>query len=40
MSLPKAIEYPNNTHSTPTRPKAETLIIIMFRTLLLRTMPP
>ena len=40
MSLPKARLKPYSAHSTPTMPSATKFIISMFRTLLLRTMPP
>src|SRR5689334_6811471 len=40
MSLPNDRLKPYSAHSTPTMPSATKFIISMFRTLLLRTMPP
>ncbi len=40
MSVPNAIGNPYRTQITPTTPIALKLIIIMFRTVLPRTMPP
>ena len=39
-SSPKAIEYPTRTQTTATTARAPKTIMIMFRTLLERTMPP
>ena len=38
--VPKAIEKPNSTHSTPTRATEPKVIIIMLVELLTETMPP
>ena len=40
VEVPKVIEKPNNTHSTPTRATAPNVIIIMLVELLTETMPP
>ena len=37
---PNASEYPTTAQSTPAKPKAMKLIIIVFRTFLERTKPP
>ena len=39
-SSPNASEYPTSVQATMTTPRAPTVIIIMLRTLLARTMPP
>ena len=38
--VPKVMEKPNSTHSTPTRAAAPNVIIIMLVELLTETMPP